>query len=466
MKILLLFICLPFAGPAFSQSVSKKLSDAIESLQKDSQFLHAGISIFVTDAHTGEAVFQKNAETGMAPASCQKIITSAAAFELLGKNFNYKTYMAVNGEIKNNILRGDLVFMGAGDPTLGSWRWKQTMQEVILKKINTVIKKNNITAIDGDLVVYNPYFGYNPVPDGWIWQDIGNYYGAGAWGLNWNENQYDVKLKSTQLINDSTEIVATVPSNFKNSIINFVTSAKKGSGDNVYLYAAPYSNNIFARGTIPVGENEFKVSGSMPNPSLAFAKNVAAQFDDNAIKYSGNIVTDFTMDGNKTAQLKILDSLVSPGFDSMNYWFLKKSINLYGEAFVKTIAIKNNSAGATDSGIAIIRNFWSTKGIDKSSIKIIDGSGLSPANRVTTKALVAVLLYAQKQPWFSSFYFDLPLINNIKMKDGYINGVRSYSGYIKSSNGKEYCFSFIVNNFDGNPGTVKDKMWKLLDLLK
>ena len=129
-------------------------------------------------------------------------------------------------------------------------------------------------------------------------------------------------------------------------------------------------------------------------------------------------------------------------------------------------AIKNNSAGATDSGIAIIRNFWSTKGIDKSSIKIIDGSGLSPANRVTTKALVAVLLYAQKQPWFSSFYFDLPLINNIKMKDGYINGVRSYSGYIKSSNGKEYCFSFIVNNFDGNPGTVKDKMWKLLDLLK
>ena len=121
MKILLLFICLPFAGPAFSQSVSKKLSDAIESLQKDSQFIHAGISIFVTDAHTGEAVFQKNAATGMAPASCQKIITSAAAFELLGKNFIYKTYMAVNGKIKNNVLRGDLVFLGAGDPTLGSW---------------------------------------------------------------------------------------------------------------------------------------------------------------------------------------------------------------------------------------------------------------------------------------------------------------------------------------------------------
>ena len=52
------------------------------------------------------------------------------------------------------------------------------------------------------------------------------------------------------------------------------------------------------------------------------------------------------------------------------------------------------------------------------------------------------------------------------MKDGYINGVRSYTGYIKSKDGTEYTFSFIVNNFDGNPGTVREKMWKLLDILK
>ncbi|MEO7046731.1 MAG: D-alanyl-D-alanine carboxypeptidase, partial [Ferruginibacter sp.] len=108
----------------------------------------------------------------------------------------------------------------------------------------------------------------------------------------------------------------------------------------------------------------------------------------------------------------------------------------------------------------------SKRGIDKSALKIIDGSGLSPANRVTTNALVTVLQYAKKQSWFSSFYFDLPEINNIKMKDGYINGVRSYSGFIKSNTGKEYTFSFIVNNFDGNPGTVREKMWKVLDLLK
>lgn len=52
------------------------------------------------------------------------------------------------------------------------------------------------------------------------------------------------------------------------------------------------------------------------------------------------------------------------------------------------------------------------------------------------------------------------------MKDGYIGGVRSYTGFIKSKSGTEYSFSFIVNNFDGSAAAVRTKMWKVLDLLK
>src|SRR5450759_4441660 len=109
------------------------------------------------------------------------------------------------------------------------------------------------------------------------------------------------------------------------------------------------------------------------------------------------------------------------------YWFLKKSINLYGEVLVKTIAYEKTKSGTTDNGVKIIRDFWSKKGIERSSLKIIDGSGLSPANRVTTATLVTIMQYAKDQNWFSSFYYDLPEINGIKMKDGYINGVRSLS---------------------------------------
>lgn len=156
----------------------------------------------------------------------------------------------------------------------------------------------------------------------------------------------------------------------------------------------------------------------------------------------------------------------SPPLDSILYWFLKKSINLYGEALVKTIGYEKAKTGSTDAGIKVIKDLWSQRAIETSSLKIIDGSGLSPANRVTTQALVTVMQYAKKQNWFSSFYYALPEINGIKMKDGYINGVRSYTGYIKSRDGMEYTFSFMANNFDGSASSVREKMWKVLDLLK
>jgi D-alanyl-D-alanine carboxypeptidase/D-alanyl-D-alanine-endopeptidase (penicillin-binding protein 4) len=150
----------------------------------------------------------------------------------------------------------------------------------------------------------------------------------------------------------------------------------------------------------------------------------------------------------------------------MNYWLLKKSVNLFGEAFVKTIALSKKGSNTTGDGIKIIQDFWRKKGLEPSAINIIDGSGLSPANRVTTYALVTAMQYARQQKWFASFYRALPEANGIKMKDGYINGVRSYTGYTTGKSGSGYTFAFIVNNFDGNAGTVREKIWQLLDLMK
>ena len=166
----------------------------------------------------------------------------------------------------------------------------------------------------------------------------------------------------------------------------------------------------------------------------------------------------------------LIDSIFSPTLDSMNYWFLKKSVNLYGEAFLRSFGVKKSGFGNPqnnyEEAIEILKNFWAKHGIEPSALNIIDGSGLSPANRVTTQALVTVMQYARQQEWFSSFYAALPEMNGIKMKDGYISGVRSFTGYARSASGAEYTFSFIVNNFNGSAGTVREKMWKLLDILK
>ena len=133
---------------------------------------------------------------------------------------------------------------------------------------------------------------------------------------------------------------------------------------------------------------------------------------------------------------------------------------------VKTIAYEKTKYGSTDTGVNIIKDFWSKHGIEKTALNISDGSGLSPANRITASSLTTALLYAKKQPWFSSFYNALPVINNSKMKSGSIGGVLSYTGYVKSKTDDDYTFAFIIDNFNGDGSALREKMWKVLDILK
>lgn len=469
MKTVYLFIILLVCANSFAQDLQTRLSRAINGLEKDEQFTHAIISLYVVDSKTGKVIFDKNSEVGLAPASCQKVITSVSAFEMLGKDYSYKTEMGYDGLIKDKILLGNLYIKASGDPTFGSWRWETTKQENVLQNLFTAIRSKNITSVNGDLIVDESTWESQATPGGWVWEDVGNYYGAGARGLNWHENQYDLILKPGKKPGDSVVILATKPALQISVLVNELKTGKEGSGDNSIIYLPEDGLIGYVRGTVPAGKETFTVSGSMPNAAISFMKTIEDHFNENNIKLTGRIKTStsFFINNEKIPQLSIiLVSFNSPTLDSINYWFLKKSVNLYGEALIKTIAFEKIKFGSTDSGIAVIKNFWKERGIERSALNIIDGSGLSPANRVTTRALVTVIQYARQQNWFSSFYYSLPETNGIKMKDGYISGVRSYTGYVKSKSGVDYTFSFIVNNFDGSAGKVREKMWKLLDILK
>lgn len=452
----------------FSQSINDRLSAAVKQLQADEQFRHAVIGFCVTD-DSGKEVFNYNADAGLAPASCQKVITSAAAFSLLGNNFRYKTEIGYSGEINDSTLTGDLYITGYGDPTFGSFRWNNTKEELVLNNVINAIKSKGIANIKGNIFCYERNFESNITPGGWPWDDVGNYYGAGASGFNWRENQYDLILKSGDKIGDEVTIKSTAPKLYNVNLYSEVKTAGKGSGDNAYIYLPPYADYGYVRGTIPAGENNFTISGAIPNPANQFALTLAENLKKQGFKgiiYAGGFYGMNVLKKDATLTPKVFYTIQSPPLDSMNYWFLKKSINLYGEAFVKTIAYAEDKFGSTEKGISIIKDLFGERGIEQSSLNIKDGSGLSPANRVATKALVQVLQYAKQQPWFASFYNALPEMNGIKMKDGYISDVRSYTGYIKSKAGANYIFSFIVNNFSGNPSSAREKIWKLLDILK
>jgi serine-type D-Ala-D-Ala carboxypeptidase/endopeptidase (penicillin-binding protein 4) len=467
-KVFLFVSCWLLAVGLSAQSVTQKLQEAFQQFESDSQLKHAISSLYVIDAATGKVVFDKNSQVGLAGASTQKIITSVTAFEILGRDFQYKTYIGYDGRgFIDGELKSDLFINGNGDPTLGSSRWESTKEMEVLKKITTVLKKKGIRRIGGDLWIDDLRYQFNPLPDGWIWQDIGNYYGAGANGFNWLENQYDLVLKPGNYVADRTEIIKTIPFLYGVGIKNLIKTGAKGTGDNGYIYATPFNYQIFATGTIPMGVNSFTISGSIPYPAMQFGFTLSKFLNEQNIVFNNKIqiASDHILDTTHMMML-IFDSIVSPRFDSINYWFLKKSVNLYGEALIKTIARQKYFIGSTDSGTAIVRRFWKDKGLDENELNIYDGSGLSPLNRITTHAQVEILKYAKTKDWFPYFYDALPEYNGMKMKSGTISDVKGFCGYQKSKDGKEYIFSFLVNNYNGKTSGVMNKMYKVLDFLK
>ena len=465
---LLSWILLVALTNLLAQPIADRLKTAVAILEKDKQLRYAILGFYVADAKTGKVIFERNAQTGLAPASTQKIITSVTAFELLGKQFRFKTKLGYRGSIENGVLKGNLHITGIGDPTLGSWRFDATKEDKVLQSIVRLLKENKIHRIDGKVYIDEPGFSIQTIPDGWIWQDIGNYYGAGSWGFNWRENQYDLVLRPGKKVGDTTSIIGAKNKLANINLTNTIITANKGTGDNAYIYLAQYATFGFTTGTIPLGEN-FTISGSMSNPPMQFAAEFENTLNKNDIKVTGGFryaIQKFSDSQGWQEPEVAIDSILSPGFEQINYWFLKKSINLYGEALIKTLARLHSGFGSTDKGVEVVKQFWKQRNIDPAAINMIDGSGLSPQNRVTTQALVNVLRYAKMRSWFPSFYEALPVFNEMKIKSGAIVGARSFAGYHTSATGKEYVFAIIVNNYDGSSNDVVNKIYKLLNVLK
>ncbi len=453
--LFLLFTVISFTG--FAQTITSKLTQAFQDFESDTQLKNAISSLYVIDAKTGKEVFDKNSTIGLATASTLKIVTAATAYELLGKDFRYSTRFGYVGNVAGKSLKGNFYIQPSGDPTLGSWRWKTTSDTSVMNNLLNAVKKINITGYNG-LVIDQSRWNDEAVPDGWMWQDIGNYYGAGAAGFNWRENQFDVVLKSGKNIGDPVSIVQIKPAYQATTLSSLAASAAKGSGDNAYVYYPLSKPTGVIRGTIPVNENAFEISAASPDPSVVFTNWFTNQLRTKA--ETGN--EKFPLSSDST----LLYTHYSPPLDSVVYWFLKKSINLYGEALVKTFAYQKKGAGTTDKGVAIVKDYWKAKGIPATELNIVDGSGLSPLNRVTTHAQVAILQYAKNQSWFNGFYDSFPEYNGMKIKSGTINGVKGFCGYHTARDGSEYIFSFLVNNYNGSASALVKKMYKVLDVLK
>ncbi|WP_417431705.1 D-alanyl-D-alanine carboxypeptidase/D-alanyl-D-alanine-endopeptidase [Halpernia sp.] len=442
----------------FAQSVTQKLENATKTLMDSPSAYSANLSFFVSDT-AGNLVYEYNGNKGLSTASTQKIFTAVAALETLGKDYKYSTTASYNGKISNNELSGDLIITSNGDPTLGSWRYDGYKPEVFKKKLIAALKEKNITKITGDIVIDDTYFDFQTIPGGWPWNDLGNYYGAGVWSVNWRENQFDLNINGDKFKNFNIDLGG----------VKWVNELKTGgNSDQSLIFTAPLSEVAYINGTLPAGKIT-TVSGSTPNPPLQLGIEIEDAIRAEGIGLNGKVVTNSQnlVNGEKiisSPKENVFFTYNSPTLDKIVYWFLKKSINLYGETFIKTMAKEKRKVGSFEEGVDYLKDFWKAKGIKSQMINFADGSGLSPQNYVSARAEVQALIYAKKQDYFAEFYDGFPTQGNgMKMKSGTIKDSKSFAGYIKSKSG-DYVFSIIINNYSGND--VSNALYKVLNVLK
>ncbi|RZK64982.1 MAG: D-alanyl-D-alanine carboxypeptidase/D-alanyl-D-alanine-endopeptidase, partial [Pedobacter sp.] len=208
-KISLLFVFVLVGHFVNAQNKIQNLEKAFNNLLADEQAKHALLSLCVLDANSGKTLFAKNEQIGLATASTLKTITAATAFSILGKDFQFQTTLAYTGNITSDgILKGNLVIIGSGDPTLGSWRYPNKENAVLTQWV-AAIKAAGIKKIEGSIIGDDSIFGTQTTPEGWVWQDIGNYYGAGTSGLAWRENQFDIHLRPGASTADEVKVIKT-----------------------------------------------------------------------------------------------------------------------------------------------------------------------------------------------------------------------------------------------------------------
>ncbi len=447
-----------FVNFSVAQTIPQKLERAVENLSKSAGGLSANISLYVSD-EAGNLIYQHNGNLGLTSASTQKIFTAAAALETLGTDYRYSTTASYTGKINNGVLSGDLILKSNGDPTLGSWRYDGYKPEDFRKKLIAALTEIGIKTIEGDIVIDDSYFDIQTVPGGWPWNDLGNYYGAGVWGVNWRENQFDLTV--TKGIISKTNV--PLP---EVAWMNDVQA--RGTSDQSLIFTAPYSSVAYINGSLP--SKSTTVSGAMPNPPITLAAEVKSWIEAQNIELRGT-TSSYSLQRIATGKTPVSPRATifltyeSPALSQIVFWFLRKSVNLYGENLIKTMAAEKKKEPTFDAGISYLKSFWQSKGIAGNMINFADGSGLSPQNYVSAKAEVQALLYSKKQSWFPEFAEGFPTqANGMKMKSGTMKNTKSFAGYHTAKNGKKYVFSIIINNYQGNNSS--QALYEVLSFLK
>lgn len=430
------------------------IQNPVETFISSPGLQKANISLMVKDIKTGRIVYQHRADKATTPASTTKILTTLTALETLGPDFRFRTQLQYDGYIKDNTLFGNIYLLGGGDPTLGS---EFLNKGDFMKQWVKEVKKLGINKITGSVIGDATLFSDEGLPPCWTWQDIGNYYGAGAYGLSIFDNTYKVYFKSGT-IGNTPEILKVEPimPDLKFHLLLKSDSTKE---DNSFIYGAPFCADRFITGTIPCNTDGFVCKGSIPQPALYAVQVFENRLRDEGISIEGEATTNIPGTIERTTFFTQMSPELKDIIKSTNY----RSDNLYAQHIFLYLGLQQAAQSNSDDAYKTIMNYLGNQRLDTTGIILRDGCGLCHDNAIPAEFMVDLLIHEKtKGKYGDDFEESLPIAGRdgtvkhflkgtaldgkVHAKSGSLYATKCYAGYIDWKD-NEYAFAVMVDNF-------------------
>lgn len=475
-----LAVALAFTGTACArhappETTPTQNASAVRALQFDLQRIfgaplltHALFAMDVRSLQTGDRLYALNPSKLVMPASNMKIVTIAAAAERLGWDYRFETRLVSAAPVEDGILRGDLIVVGSGDPSINSRDDRATK---VFDEWAAQLRAAGVRAIDGRVIGDDDAFDDEGLGPGWSWDYLAYGYAAPVGALQFNESLGQITLKPGSAAGEpAVAEIAMIESGLR--LVNRVVTGERETRASIDLYRLPGSPVLEIAGSIPAGAEPLTRSVSVDNPTLSFVRALKAALLARGIEVYGEAIDidDLGEARPAAAARRVLATSQSAPLSEIGTTLMKVSQNLYAETLLKTLG-RGELPGSTERGRVAVGQVLESWGVEPDGYIQSDGSGLSRYNYVTAGMIVTILKQMYDDPRHREvFVATLPIAGrdgtissrlkgtraeaNVRAKTGSIANVRALSGYVTTRDGEPLAFSIIANHFNLPTATV------------
>ena len=446
--------------------VAHDFQGAVDRFVNQNIFKNASVGVCVLRLDSGTVVAANAPHQSLITASTMKTVTTASALELLGTDFTFLTEVNAVGKIHDNHLKGDLVVVGHGDPTLGSRHFAKMPNFV--DSVVRAVKSLGIDRIDGNIIFDESAYPFETFSDLWMAEDLAYDYGPGVHALNFSDNL--VRLSFDRSGNTATDFVFT-PAVRNLEVVCHATIGDKQDMHRL-LNIGP-NPNILLYGSIKRSDKRYVSDFVNPNPAQLLCDSI-----DAALR-NADIHVRHKHQHHADADTVLVMQYHSPKLKQIVQSLLDRSDNMFTEAVLRALAVYNGQEATAANGIATIDSLWRAKGLDTKPLFQRDGSGLARNGRASAHFFTQMLRQVNADSTaigvpMASLMTRLgvtgnigqrikksPLAGKIASKSGSMSDVQCYVGYFPVEN-PQYSWAILVNNWHGSRANLKDEIELLL----